>query len=203
MRTAVTATILLIRHAVHSDYGLRLSGRAEVPLSAEGLRQAERLGERLADRGIASVQSSPRRRAKETATAIARHARVATEAHDALDEIDFGGWTDRSFGALEADPAWRAWNTVRSAVTPPGGEGQAAAAARAVRHVTEQAALSGGETIAMVTHCDIIRGVLCHYLGLPFDNLLRFDIDAASVSTLIVGAWGARVTGMNEQGGLR
>ena len=55
----------------------------------------------------------------------------------------------------------------------------------------------------MVTHCDIIRGVLCHYLGLPFDNLLRFDIDAASVSTLIVGTWGARVAGMNEQGGLR
>ena len=203
MRGDVTTTIMLIRHAVHSDYGVRLSGRSDVPLSADGMRQAERLAERLATRGIASVQSSPRRRAAETASAIARHARVGIEAHDALDEIDFAGWTDRSFAALEADPAWRAWNTVRGSARPPGGESQSEAAARAVRHIEEQAALSGGETLAMVTHCDIIRGVVCHYLGLPFDNLLRFDIDAASVSTIVVGAWGARVTELNEKGGSR
>ena len=199
----MTATIMLIRHAVHSDYGIRLSGRTEVPLSAEGLRQAERLGERLADRGIASVQTSPRRRAAETATAIARHARVAVEPRDALDEIDFAGWTDRSFAALEADPGWRAWNTVRGAARAPGGESQKEATIRAVVHLEEQAALSGGETLAMVTHCDVIRGVVCHYLGVPFDNLLRFDIDAASVTTLVIGTWGARVIEMNERGGSR
>lgn len=203
MRDAVTATILLIRHAVHADYGVRLSGRSEAPLSADGLRQAERLGARLGERGVTSVQSSPRRRAQETASAIARHCRVAVEGRDGLDEIDFGGWTEKSFVALEQDPGWRAWNTVRGTARAPGGESQREAASRAVSHIEEQAALSGGETLAMVTHCDVIRGVVCHYLGLSFDNLLRFDIDAASVSTLVVGTWGGRVTGLNEKGGSR
>ncbi len=193
------ATILLIRHARHADYGNRLSGRSDTILTALGLREAELLGERLAGRGVAAVQSSPRRRAGETASAIARHARVAVETVDALDEIDFGGWSEKSFLALEQDPGWRAWNTVRGSARPPGGESQREATARAVAHIEAQAA-SGGETIAMVTHCDIIRGVVCHYLGLPFDNLLRFDIDAASVSSLSVGTWGARVTGMNDKG---
>ncbi len=192
------ATILLIRHARHADYGLRLSGRSEAILTAPGLREAELLGERLAGRGVTAVHSSPRRRAQETASAIARHCRVSVEVHPALDEIDFGRWSDKSFLALEQDPGWRAWNTVRGSARPPGGESQKEAAARAVAHIERHA--GSGETIATVTHCDIIRGVLCHYLGLPFDNLLRFDIDAASVSTLIVGTWGARLTGLNAKG---
>ena len=196
----MTATVLLIRHAAHADYGVRLSGRSEAPLTAEGLGQAERLAERLATSGLTSVQASPRARAQETASAIARHARVGVETRDALDEIDFAGWSGKSFAALEADPGWRAWNTVRGTARPPGGESQAEAAARAVAHIERQAALSSGETLAMVTHCDVIRGVVAHYLGLAFDNLLRFDIDAASVSTLIVGTWGARVAGLNWKG---
>lgn len=193
-------TILLIRHARHADHGNRLSGRSEAPLTASGLREAEALGERLARRGLTSVQSSPRRRAQETAAAIARHGRVAVETHGALDEIDFAAWSEKSFVALEQDPAWRAWNTVRGSARPPGGESQREATARVVAHIEAQAALSGGDTLAMVTHRDIIRGVMCHYLGLAFDNLPRFDIDAASVSALIVGKRGARVAGLNEVG---
>ena len=73
----MTATVLLIRHAVHADYGVRLSGRSDASLSAEGLGQAERLAARLATYGIASVQTSPRRRTVETASAIARRFRIA------------------------------------------------------------------------------------------------------------------------------
>jgi broad specificity phosphatase PhoE len=193
----VTATILLIRHARHADYGVRLSGRSDIPLTAKGLAEAERLGERLAERNLAAVQSSPLRRAQETAGKIARAAGMEVETHDGLNEIEFGGWSERSFPALEAEPGWRAWNTVRSKARPPGGETQGEATARAVAHLEQQAERHAGATIACVTHCDIIRGVICHYLGLPFDNLLRFDIDAASVSTLVIGPWGARVAGIN------
>ena len=205
-------TILLIRHARHADYGNRLSGRSEAPLTAVGLRQADALGERLAARAergaaITRVQSSPRRRAAETALAIAEACGLIPETHDALDEIDFGKWTEKSFGSLDRDPLWRAWNVVRGTARPPGGESQSEATARAVAHVEATAREHAGETIAIITHCDIIRGVVCHYLGLRFDNLLRFDIDAASVSTLIVwpeesaGAGGrARLVGLNDKG---
>ena len=193
----MTATILLVRHARHADYGLRLSGRSDIPLTAKGMAESEALGERLATRGLALVQSSPVRRAQETARTIARHARVELETYEGLNEIDFGRWSERSFPALEAEPGWRAWNTVRATARPPGGETQREATARAVTHLEQQAVVHAGATIACVTHCDVIRGVICHYLGLKFDNLLRFDIDAASISTLVIGPWGARVAGMN------
>jgi broad specificity phosphatase PhoE len=53
--------------------------------------------------------------------------------------------------------------------------------------------------VVAVSHCDIIRGLIAYYLGLPLDNLLRFDIDPASVSRLMVGSWGARVISVNER----
>jgi broad specificity phosphatase PhoE len=56
-----------------------------------------------------------------------------------------------------------------------------------------------GQTVVAVTHCDIIRGILAHYLGMPLDNLLRFDVDPASISTLELGRWGARVRSINER----
>jgi broad specificity phosphatase PhoE len=70
---------------------------------------------------------------------------------------------------------------------------------RAVAQVEEIAAQHPDQLIAMVSHCDIIRGLIAFYLGLPLDNLLRFDIDPASVSRLVVGSWGARVMSMNER----
>lgn len=153
---------------------------------------------RLAGQGIDAVHVSPQARAVQTGAIVAAALGLAVEEVAALDEIDFGGWTGRSFDALGPDPAWQAWNAARGSACPPGGETQSAATARAVAHV-EGLGRRGG-TIACVSHCDIIRGVVAHYLGLGFDNLLRFDIDAASVSRLVVGAWGARVTGMNEMG---
>jgi broad specificity phosphatase PhoE len=56
-----------------------------------------------------------------------------------------------------------------------------------------------GQTIACVSHCDIIRGTIAFYLGLPLDNLLRFDVDPASVSRIALGDWGARVMTLNER----
>ena len=73
------------------------------------------------------------------------------------------------------------------------------AVARAVAGVEELAADHPDQVIAAVSHCDIIRGVIAHYLGLPLDNMLRFDIDPASVSRLVVGSWGARVMSVNER----
>jgi broad specificity phosphatase PhoE len=50
-----------------------------------------------------------------------------------------------------------------------------------------------------VTHCDIIRGVIAHYLGLSLDNILRFDVEPASISTIEINRWGGRVRSINER----
>lgn len=176
-----------------------LSGRTEgISLTADGRRQAERLAERLAAQRLAAVHASPVQRAKETAAEIARASGVEVEVVDALEEIDFGTWTGRSFAELEGDPAWRKWNDCRSRAVPPGGEDMAAAQSRAVDHVRAAAKRFAGGTVAMVTHCDVIRAVVAAILGLSLDNVLRFDVDPASVSRVAAGDWGEKLMTLNE-----
>jgi broad specificity phosphatase PhoE len=75
----------------------------------------------------------------------------------------------------------------------------AEAVARSTGALEAIAADHAGAAVACVSHCDIIRGVLAHYLGLPLGNMLRFDIDPASVSRLALGSWGARIMTVNER----
>jgi probable phosphoglycerate mutase len=170
-----------------------------VALSKEGLEQAEIVADLLGVEPLAAVYSSPRERAYYTARQVAEQHELKVSVADGLDEIDFGDWSGTSFDALEGDPLWQQWNEARGSARPPGGESMAEAAARASAQVQELAADHADQTIAAVSHCDIIRGLIAHYLGLPLDNLLRFDIDPASVSRLMVGAWGARVISVNER----
>lgn len=168
-------------------------------LSREGLEQAEIVADLLGVEPLAAVYSSPRERAYYTARAIADQHEMKVEVSDALDEVDFGDWTGKSFDDLEGDPAWDAWNSARGSARPPEGESMGEAVTRAIAGIEEMARLNPDRTVAAVSHCDIIRGVVAHYLGLPLDNLLRFDVEPASVSRLVVGEWGARVQSVNER----
>lgn len=196
----MTTTILLIRHAAHVELGRILSGRRrDVSLSKEGLEQAEIVADLLGVEPISAVYSSPRERAYYTARSVADQHELKVEVADALDEVDFGDWTGRSFDALEGDPLWDEWNSARGSARTPNGESMTEAIARAVAGLEELASAHPDQTIAVITHCDIIRGVLAHYLCLPLDNMLRFDVDPASVSRVAVGNWGARVMTINER----
>ena len=199
----MSVTILLIRHAPHEQLGVSLSGRTPgLRLSAAGERQAAALGAWLAGspegRAIDRVQAGPLDRTMQTAHAIAAATARPIEPTAALDEIDFGDWTGRSFDQLSSDPAWPIWNTTRRTAAAPNGESMAAAQARIVVHLEATARDRDGGTIAMVSHCDMIRAALAWVLGLSLDRLLRFDIDPASVSTIVLGDWGGRVVRLNQ-----
>lgn len=197
---SVTATILLIRHAAHVELGRILSGRRrDVALSSEGLEQAEIVSDLLSVEPLAAVYSSPRERAYYTARAIAEAHELKVQISDALDEVDFGDWTGMRFDALEGDPAWSDWNEQRGSARPPNGESMAEAVERAAEALEAIAAEHDGAMVACVSHCDIIRGLIARTLGLPLDNMLRFDTDPASVSRLALGNWGARVMTVNER----
>jgi probable phosphoglycerate mutase len=196
----LTALILLIRHAAHAHLGNVLSGRIPgIALSPEGRSQADRLALSLDGIEIHAVQCSPVQRAQETALAIAARRRgLFVETVPALEEVDFGDWTGRSFAELADDPRWGNWNSLRETAKAPNGESMAQALDRAWDHIKRAAAKWPNQTIAMITHCDIIRAVIAKVLGLSLNHIHRFDVDPASISRLVVGAWGAKVAGLNE-----
>lgn len=196
----MAVTILLIRHAAHVHLDRTLSGRlAGVPLSDAGRAQAALLGRRLAGEGIARVQCSPLERTRDTAEAIASACGLdAPEEAAGLLELDLGEWTGRAFGTLEGDAAWTAWNTQRGTARVPGGETMAEAQGRIVGHIERLVRENDGETVACVSHSDMIRAAVAWVLGLPLDNLLRFDVGPASVTRVVAGDWGARLMTLNE-----
>lgn len=196
----MTATVLLVRHAAHVELGRTLSGRRrDIALSPEGLDQAAIVADLLGTLPIDAVYSSPRERAWYTAREIAEPHELKVQIEDRLDEIDFGAWTGASFAELEGEPLWCEWNERRATARPPEGESMAEATDRAFGFLTEAATEHKEGVIVALSHCDIIRGIIARCLGLSLDNLLRFDVDPASVSRVAIGSWGARVISVNER----
>lgn len=197
----MTTTYFLVRHATHERVGSVLCGRMpEVSLGPVGKVQAARLADRLARENIACILSSPLERARETAEPIASRLGQPVEVCEAITEIDFGAWTGRSFQSLDADEHWRSWNNSRSTSRPPEGEAMLGAQVRIVTAMEDLRMRYPGHPVVLVSHCDVIKAALLYHLGLPIDSYHRFEIDPASISTLVVGEWGAKILALNEVG---
>lgn len=201
MRIIIGTQIFLVRHASHSDVGLRLTGRAPgALLTPAGRQEAAAVARRLGSLGLDRVLTSPRERARATAQDIASEAKVPLRVEEALDEIDFGDWTGAAFETLEGHPLWTRWNQSRASARVPGGESMAEVAERAGALVDTLAQGLDGLRVALVTHCDVIRAIVAGVLGLSLDNLLRLEVAPASVSRIEAGPWGARLLSLNEGG---
>jgi broad specificity phosphatase PhoE len=190
--------LFLVRHAEHADYGWRLTGRQrDICLTERGRWQAAAVGQRLCREPITDIHTGPCARTVTTAQLISGYVNVPVREADALDEIDFGDWTGSTFAELDQYPEWRHWNAARSAGCPPGGETMAAAVTRIQGYAATLCREEGSGRV-LVTHADMIRGFVANLLGLPMDNLLRFEVDPASITTIEVARGHARLLVMNE-----
>jgi broad specificity phosphatase PhoE len=196
---SMTVRILLVRHAAHDLLGRVLCGRQDgVGLNAAGFAQSLLLGKMLRRENIATIYASPRLRTRQTADTIAENSGLETKIADALDELDFGDWTGLSFEELACDKTWNRWNTDRSQHCAPRGESMLEVQVRLAGWFRQMVAAHEGQTIAAVSHADVIKAACCHVLGLSIDAYQRFDIDPASITTLLAGDWGMRLLRMNQ-----
>lgn len=194
-------TFLLIRHATNDSVGHSIAGRRPgVRLNAHGRRQAEALAERLGGLPIAAVYASPLERAVETAEPLAARLGLQVRLAEGVMELDYGEWTGLALAELEGRPGWSGWNTFRSGTRIPGGEHLLEVQARAVTELDRLAAAHRDALVAVVSHGDVIRAVLGHYLGIPIDLLLRLAVEPASVSILRLEAWGPQIQRLNDTG---
>jgi probable phosphoglycerate mutase len=195
----VTTTFHLVRHAAHDRVGTILCGRIPgVHLGALGRAQAERLAARFANENVAGIHTSPLERAVETAEPIAAHLGQPLEICQDIAEIDFGAWSGTSFEALAQDPRWASWNNARSTSRPPYGETMLEAQVRIVGVMEQLRGRYTDRTVILVSHSDVIKAALLYHLGLPIDAYARFEVEPASISTLVVGDWGSKVLRLNE-----
>lgn len=195
--------ILLIRHGSVDTIGNWISGRrAGVHLNQTGKAEAAALAQRLAGASLAAIYSSPLERTRETAEPLARSQKLDVNIREEFSEIDFGEWTGKAFSELAAIPLWRQFNAERSAVCIPGGECMPEVAQRMARGLESIEKAHQNEAVAVFSHADPIRSVICHYAGTSLDKMQTFEIDPASISTIEFGPGGVRIRGINSRCGV-
>jgi len=185
--------LLLIRHGLveEAEQG-RFVGRTDPPLSAEGRRQAAALADLLAGLQGARLMVSPLRRACQTAE-IALGPGRPYALDEALREIDFGRWEGKRFGEIAAEDPQRVadWAALTDDFAFPEGEALRDFRAR-VTAATGRMFDDPAETVVAFTHGGVIRLAVCHILGLPPRDFLRFDVEPASLTEFRRenGEWG-------------
>ncbi len=154
--------IYLIRHGRQNS---RLCN-VDVALSAEGVRQAELLGRRLADRKIDMVYSSDYLRALETAETANRYWNAPLEVLPELREIDFGemtGLSDAEIAERFADFK-REFARMERDLPYPGGECAGDVIRRAYPALL-RIAQGPHHDVAVITHGGVIRSLAVYLLG--------------------------------------
>ncbi|TIP83886.1 MAG: histidine phosphatase family protein [Mesorhizobium sp.] len=196
----MTTKFLLIRHAAHDNVGDYLAGRmAGVCLGETGRAQALRLASHMAPEPLAAICCSPRERTMETAKpiAIACNPEKITICQE-LDEIDFGAWSGKTFEELNQDADWRVWNSQRQQARTPGGETMLDVQQRVISLMQKLRKHYQNQSVALISHADVIKAAVCKVLGLPLGDCFRFDIDPASITTVVSGDLGSKLIRLNE-----
>jgi broad specificity phosphatase PhoE len=192
-------TLLLIRHAACDPVGRSIAGRTPgVHLNALGRKQVDTLAAEVAELPIEAVYSSPLERAMQTALTLGQRRGVPVEQSAGLNEIDFGEWTGRTLAELEPSAEWQRFNTYRSGTRIPGGETMQEVLTRTLGELHRiEACHPGGSLVAVVSHADVLRAAISHFLGMPLDLMLRLELDPASVSIAELQPYGPRLLLLN------
>lgn len=191
--------IHLVRHGHHALLGRILCGRMKgIELDDIGCGEMARCAEAVAPRPTL-IQSSPQRRCMQSACILAAHFGLPVEIVPALDELDYGEWTGRSFDDLAPDPRWSRWNRRRSTSRPPGGESMRSLQNRTVAHLEQLRSDGGPDIVVAVSHAEPIRAALLYYSRMPLDDFLSIEIDSASISTLRADGGGMKIIGINQR----
>jgi len=154
--------IYLIRHGETPGNAARIVQRPEIPLSARGEAQAERLARRLASAPIAAILSSDLRRAAMTAEPLAHATGTGITFEPLLHERNFGDIRGTAYADLGLDP-------FDPDYAPPNGETWPVFHARVDRawaRIREMAAATRGD-LAVVTHGLVCKSLAGRYLVLP------------------------------------
>lgn len=151
---------------------------------------------------LTAIYSSPLERTLETAQTIADRLALTVQVCTGFAELDVGEWSGHRFVELAAELRWQAWNSFRSHAPLPSGGTMLAVQAGAVAALQALCQQYPEQLVAIVSHSDVIKAVIAHYLGVSLDLLQRLAISPASVSIVAVHDWGAQVLRLNDTGEL-
>lgn len=186
--------ILLIRHG-ETDWNVdkRLQGHIDIPLNAEGQRQAAALGRALENEPLDAIYASDLQRARDTAQAVAKLQGKTVQIDPALRERCYGGFEGLQHHDIQQryPEDFAAWKSRELDARYPAGERIAETmrefSERSVGAVSAIAHLASGSKqrkIAIVTHGGVLECVYRWARETGFGHARDFDIFNASINRL-------------------
>ena len=179
------AKLLLVRHGeTDRNSSQRYWGKTDVALGAAGLRQAERVRDRLAAEKIDYIYSSKMQRAMVTAQTIASIHHLPVEACPEINEVDFGDMEGLNFSEIHSrfPEVSRMWIERSPDLAYPHGESLAQLETRVAEFRKRLAKHAAGETVLIVAHAGILRSLICQLLELELCHRWNFRVELASLS---------------------
>jgi probable phosphoglycerate mutase len=172
-------TILIVRHGETDGNALRVLQRADVPLNARGMRQADLLARRLSAQKFVHILCSDMPRARMTAAPLGALSGIAIEESPLLQERNFGDLRGTPYDSLT-------YNPFGLDVAPPNGEDWPTFHARVADAfafiVRRRRSVSG--TLVVVTHGLVCRALVDRHARLPDGVVAPERYDNTSITVL-------------------
>ena len=200
--------LLLVRHGESeparpdSPFPL-VDGHGDPALAPDGLAQAQRVADRLADERIDAIYVTTLRRTAQTAAPLAQRLGLVPKIAADLREVYLGEWEGGLFRQRVAQRhpvaqrmlAEQRWDVI------PGAEPADELASRVAKAVSTLARQHPDQRVAVFTHGGVIGQILTLATGSkPFAFV---GADNGSVSTVVVTELGWHVRGYNDVSHLR
>jgi broad specificity phosphatase PhoE len=182
--TGMRGTALLMRHGETAwNREGRVMGRNPIELDADGRAQVQASVPFARLLKPELIITSPLARARQSAEIIAAGVGDVPIAEDPqLSEVKYGRWEGMVYDDLLEDADYLNYRDHPLDAPTPGGETIAQVQSRGVEAVRRAITDNSGRRILFVSHGDIIRTVLCHFMRLELAHFRRIRVDNAAFS---------------------
>lgn len=154
----------------------KICGRTDLPLTANGLAQAEALGEKAAELGLDLILCSPMLRAQQTAAPAARRCGIPVILDERLIEQDYGIYE----GKDRKDPGFLA-NKRQFARRYPGGESMMDVAYRVYDLLEEIKGKYTGKRVLLVCHGGVCRLIRTYFEDMTNEEFFLYSEENGAV----------------------
>jgi len=190
---------LLMRHGETAwNREGRVMGRQPVDLDEGGRAQVEMAVPLARQLAPDVIISSPLARAVQSAEIISRGVGgIDILTDDRLEEVRYGAWEGKTYHQLVKEESYISYRKAPLESMTPGGETIRQVQERGVAAVDAGVLAHRGKRILFVSHGDIIRTVLCHYMRLDLRHFHRLRVDNATFSGVEISDEFAEVKFLN------
>ncbi len=173
----------LLRHGEPVG-GRRYRGQIDDPLSDKGWQQMRDAV--AAHSPWDAIVTSPLLRCRAFAEALAAAQQLPLVVEDDYKEIGFGAWEGKTRAELTAIDPQQLQRFYDDPITyrPEGAETLAIFSTRVIEAWQRMVDTQQGQHLLVVAHAGVIRVLICHALGLSFEQMFRLQISNASISRI-------------------